>query len=69
MIGGFSYLDAALIAIVYVLPEGVVGGVRRLLARLGRRSAGTPVARPAPASASDVPNDSINPGGSHEEGT
>lgn len=30
---------AALIAIVFVLPEGVVGGVRRLLARLGRRSA------------------------------
>ena len=63
-----AIFGAALIAIVYVLPEGVVGGVRRLLARLGRRSSG-PVARPAPASASDVPNDSIDPGGSHEEGT
>jgi branched-chain amino acid transport system permease protein len=31
---------AALIAIVFVLPEGVVGAVRRLLARLSRRSAG-----------------------------
>jgi branched-chain amino acid transport system permease protein len=40
---------AALIAIVFVLPEGVVGGVRRLLARLGRRS----VARAAPAVAGD----------------
>ncbi|HET6952498.1 MAG TPA: branched-chain amino acid ABC transporter permease [Acidimicrobiales bacterium] len=29
---------ASLIAIVFVLPEGLVGGVRRLLARLGRRS-------------------------------
>jgi branched-chain amino acid transport system permease protein len=29
---------AALIAIVFVLPEGLVGAVRRLLARLGRRS-------------------------------
>jgi branched-chain amino acid transport system permease protein len=63
-----AIFGAALIAIVYVLPEGVVGGVRRLFARLGRRSSG-PVARAAPASASDVPNDSINPGGSHEEGT
>lgn len=64
-----AIFGAALIAIVFVLPEGVVGGVRRLLARLGRRSAGTPAARPAPASASDVPNDSTNPGGSHEDGT
>jgi branched-chain amino acid transport system permease protein len=63
-----AIFGAALIAIVYVLPEGVVGGVRRLLARLGRRSAGS-AARPAPAPTSDVPNDSINPGGSHEEGT
>jgi branched-chain amino acid transport system permease protein len=29
---------AALIAIVFVLPDGVVGGLRRLLTRLGRRS-------------------------------
>jgi branched-chain amino acid transport system permease protein len=63
-----AIFGAALIAIVYVLPEGVVGGVRRLLARLGRRSSGS-VARPAPASASDVPDDSINSGGSHDEGT
>ena len=33
-----AIFGAALIVIVYVLPEGVVGGVRRLLARLGRRS-------------------------------
>jgi branched-chain amino acid transport system permease protein len=63
-----AIFGAALIAIVYVLPEGVVGGVRRLLARLGRRSSGS-VARPAPGSGSDVPDDSINPGGSHEQGT
>ena len=65
-----AIFGAALIAIVYVLPEGVVGGVRRLLARLGpavrRRSADT---SRRPASASDVPNDSINSGGSHEERT
>ncbi|HEX6166947.1 MAG TPA: branched-chain amino acid ABC transporter permease, partial [Acidimicrobiales bacterium] len=34
-----ALFGAALILIVFVLPEGVVGGVRRLLARLGRRSA------------------------------
>jgi branched-chain amino acid transport system permease protein len=41
---------AALIAIVFVLPEGLVGGVRRLLARLGRRSSakGRPPTRPIP---------------------
>ncbi len=33
---------ASLIVIVFILPEGVVGGVRRLLARLGRRSAAPP---------------------------
>ena len=32
-----AIFGASLIVIVYVLPEGVVGGVRRLLARLGRR--------------------------------
>jgi len=32
-----ALFGAALIAIVYVLPDGVVGGVKRLLARLGRR--------------------------------
>jgi branched-chain amino acid transport system permease protein len=37
---------AALIIIVYVLPEGVVGGVRRLLARLGRRTAAAPPGDP-----------------------
>jgi branched-chain amino acid transport system permease protein len=64
-----AIFGAALIAVVYVLPEGVVGGVRRLLARLGRRSAGA-VARPTTAaSATDVPNDSTNPGGSHDQGT
>lgn len=41
---------AALIFIVFVLPEGLVGGVRRLLARLGRRSSakGRPPTRPIP---------------------
>lgn len=32
-----AIFGAALIALVYVLPDGVVGGVRRLFARLGRR--------------------------------
>ena len=36
---GPAILGAALIAIVFVLPQGVVGGVRSLLARLGRRDA------------------------------
>lgn len=41
---------AALIAIVFVLPEGLVGGVRRLLAALGRRSSakGRPPTHPIP---------------------
>jgi branched-chain amino acid transport system permease protein len=46
---------AALIAIVFVLPEGVVGGVRRLLARLGRRSAAAPPSAPVPATAPAAP--------------
>jgi branched-chain amino acid transport system permease protein len=33
-----ALFGAALIAIVYVLPEGVVGGLRRLLARLAART-------------------------------
>jgi branched-chain amino acid transport system permease protein len=41
-----ALFGAALILIVFVLPEGVVGGIRRLLARLGRRAAAN---RPAPA--------------------
>ena len=45
-----AIFGAALIAIVYVLPQGVVGGVRSLLARLGRRS---PAAAPT---AVDVPS-------------
>ncbi|HEX6568229.1 MAG TPA: branched-chain amino acid ABC transporter permease [Acidimicrobiales bacterium] len=48
---------AALIAIVFILPEGVVGGVRRLLARLGRRTA-APAAVPAAASTSSTSSDS-----------
>jgi branched-chain amino acid transport system permease protein len=44
-----AIFGGALIAIVYVLPQGVVGGVRSLLARLGRR------ATAAPATAADVP--------------
>jgi branched-chain amino acid transport system permease protein len=49
-----AIFGAALIAIVFILPEGVVGGVRRLLARLGRRSA----ARAAVAAASTPPDSS-----------
>ena len=48
---------ASLIVIVFVLPEGVVGGVRRLLARLGR-----PPARP-PDDAADEPPPAV--AGSH----
>jgi branched-chain amino acid transport system permease protein len=33
-----AIFGAALIAIVYVLPEGVVGGLNRLLGRLGGRT-------------------------------
>jgi branched-chain amino acid transport system permease protein len=46
---------AALIAIVFVLPEGVVGAVRRLLARLGRRSVAAAAAAPPPAVADGPP--------------
>jgi|RhiMethySRZTD1v2_1073278.scaffolds.fasta_scaffold00426_21 branched-chain amino acid transport system permease protein len=53
-----AIFGASLIVIVYVLPEGVVGGVRRLLARLGRPSARPPdtpgADRPPPAPA-DAP--------------
>jgi branched-chain amino acid transport system permease protein len=46
---------ASLIAIVFVLPEGVVGGVRRLLAALGRRSSakGRPPTHPIPDDSHD----------------
>jgi branched-chain amino acid transport system permease protein len=46
---------AALIAIVFVLPEGLVGGVRRLLAALGRRSSakGRPPTHPIPDDSHD----------------
>jgi branched-chain amino acid transport system permease protein len=52
---------ASLIAFVFVLPEGVVGGVRRLLAWLGRRSSakGRPPTHP-------IPDDSHDIGGPHE---
>jgi branched-chain amino acid transport system permease protein len=55
---------AALIAIVFVLPEGLVGGVRRLLARLGRRSLakGRPPTHPHPDDSHDI-------GGPHVERT
>jgi ABC-type branched-subunit amino acid transport system permease subunit len=43
-----AIFGAALIIIVYVLPEGVVGGVRRLLARLARPAARPPGEAPAP---------------------
>lgn len=52
-----AIFGAALIAIVFVLPEGVVGGVRRLLARLGRRSAARAAVAPA-ASTPPTANDS-----------
>jgi branched-chain amino acid transport system permease protein len=48
----------ALIAIVFVLPEGVVGGVRRLLARLGRRSVAAAAAAPPPVVADGPPTTS-----------
>jgi branched-chain amino acid transport system permease protein len=76
-----AIFGGALIAIVYVLPEGVVGGVRRLLARLGRRSTraaapgapgppGSSAATATPSSGSDrQTDDSTNPGGSDDEGT
>ena len=46
---------ASLIAIVFVLPEGLVGGVRRLLAALGRRSSakGRPPTHPIPDDSHD----------------
>jgi branched-chain amino acid transport system permease protein len=43
-----AIFGAALIAIVFVLPEGVVGRVRRLLARLGRPRGPHQARRPAP---------------------
>jgi branched-chain amino acid transport system permease protein len=45
-----ALFGASLIFIVFVLPEGLVGGVRRLLARLGRRSSakGRPPTHPIP---------------------
>ena len=76
-----AIFGAALIAIVYVLPEGIVGGVRRLLARLGRRStraatpgaSGPPGAPAAPAApppeSGRQTDDSTNRGGSDDEGT
>jgi branched-chain amino acid transport system permease protein len=55
---------AGLILIVFVLPEGFVGGVRRLLAALGRRSSakGRPPTHPNP-------DDSQPLGGSHDART
>lgn len=43
-----ALFGASLILIVFVLPEGLVGGVRRLLAKLGQRSSakGRPPTRP-----------------------
>lgn len=48
-----AVFGAALMVIVYVLPDGVVGGVRRLLARLGRRPL-PPTSQP-PLTAGDTP--------------
>ena len=44
-----AVLGASLIAIVFVLPDGVVGGVRRLLARLTRPKADGPTAADVPS--------------------
>jgi branched-chain amino acid transport system permease protein len=54
----------ALILVVFVLPEGVVGGVRRMLAALGRRSSakGRPPTHP-------IPDDSQSLGGPHDAST
>ena len=49
-----AIFGASLIAIVYVLPEGVVGGVRRLLARLGRPAARPPGDTPGPSAPADA---------------
>jgi len=46
-----AVLGGALIAIVYLLPEGIVGGFRRLVARVGRRrQPGQNATRPEPGS-------------------
>jgi branched-chain amino acid transport system permease protein len=58
-----AIFGASLIAIVYILPEGVVGGVRRLLARFGRSAARPPSDTPgprAPAEAVDT-SGSVDP--------
>jgi branched-chain amino acid transport system permease protein len=49
-----AIFGASLIAIVYILPEGVVGGVRRLLARLGRSAARPPGDTPGPSAPADA---------------
>lgn len=41
-----ALFGAALIATVYVLPDGVVGGVRRLMARVGRRQPAARASQP-----------------------
>jgi branched-chain amino acid transport system permease protein len=48
-----AIFGGALIAIVYVLPDGVVGGVRRLIARFGRPSSPPPREPPDPSPAAD----------------
>ncbi|HEX8803886.1 MAG TPA: branched-chain amino acid ABC transporter permease [Acidimicrobiales bacterium] len=50
-----AVFGAALIAIVFVLPDGVVGGCRRLLARLARRGGGGPGATDVPTWPADAP--------------
>jgi branched-chain amino acid transport system permease protein len=58
-----AIFGASLIAIVYVLPEGVVGGVRRLLARLGRPPARPPGDTPGPSAPADAVDtvDTVDP--------
>jgi branched-chain amino acid transport system permease protein len=48
-----AVFGAAIIAIVYVLPEGVVGGVRRLIARVGRPPSPPPGEPPDSSPAAD----------------
>ncbi len=56
----------ALIAIVFILPEGVVGGVRRLLARLGRRSVAS-AAAPPPTTGDAPPGSPTSPTSSPDD--
>jgi branched-chain amino acid transport system permease protein len=53
-----ALLGGVLILAVYVLPDGIVGGYRRLAARVSRARSGAPPAAPAPDSSSTLPTPS-----------